>query len=452
MSRPQFVLSILSLVLALLTTSPATHAADPDLDATFDGDGRVQFDLNGADQSDVDATAIIANASGYIGAVLTAHSVDGNAQTTLSILQYSPSGAETTLLRGSLVRPGESSLQGVVRTALRPDGRLVVATRMLDAQSNLDMLVCQFRRGSPIAVWILDTGFGGGDGCSNVHTALAPLATDHDTFLSDLALDSQGRVVLVGGANDSATTSVPVVARFLANGDPDATFGNGGVAAFTQIDNALFDVVAIDAMDRIVTAGTRIISGTDYDGVLTRLAENGSIDPGFGHREIAFNLGNTYDYDLPRAVAVESGGEVTMLLAVVDGNVVKPAIARFDASGEPSSTLGGLTRRIVELPGMIIERMARRHDSTYLLVAEEQSGVAGRGALFVLDRDGRVSCPFGDGDCVARPLLDAEEAYVQGLTLDAEGRPLLSAITGDPFASGALFARLQSPLLRDGFE
>lgn len=446
------VLAPLTFALALLSLSPATDAGEPDLDPRFDGDGRVQFDLNGADFSDAEATAIVANASGYVGAVLTAHSVDGNAQTTLSILQYSTSGVETTLLRGSLVRPGESSLQGVVRTALRPDGRLVVATRTLDAQSNLDMLVCQFRRGSPIATWIIDTGFGDGDGCSSVHTALAPETTDHDTFLSDLALDSQGRVVLVGSARDSATTSVPVAARFLANGDPDATFGAGGVSVFTQIDNASFEHLAIDAQDRIVAVGIRILGGTDYDGVVTRLNGNGSIDPGFGQREIAFDLGDNYDYDLARAVTLEASGEVSVWLAVVEGSAIKPAIARFDAAGEPSPTLGGLTRRIVDLPGMIIERMLRRADGTYLLAAEERPGSAGHGALFVVDRDGRLSCPFGDGDCVARPLLDAEHAFVQGLTLDAEGRPLLSAITGDTFASGALFARLHNPLLGDGFE
>lgn len=448
---PSLLPSLLYGLLCAAASSPIA-AAEPDLDASFDGDGRVQFDLNGPDSSDVDATAILASASGYVGATLTAHSVNGDPQTTLSILQYSTNGVEATLLRGSLVRPGESSLQGVVRMALRPDGRLVVATRTLDAQSNLDMLVCQFRRGSPIATWIIDTGFGGGDGCSNVHTMLAPSPTDHDTFLSDLALDSQGRVVLVGSARVSGEVSVPVVARLLADGQPDPAFGSGGVAALANIDDASFDSVAIDAQDRIVAAGLRAISDTNFDGSITRLAEDGSIDPTFGYREIAFDLGETYDFDIVRTVMVEASGEITVLLAIAEGNTVKPAIARFDATGEPSPTLGGLTRRIVDLPGMIIERTVRRPDGSYLLAAEERPGMAGRGAIFALDRNGHLVCPFGDGDCVARPMLDASYAFVQGLTLDTAGRPVLSAVTGDTFVSGAAFARLQSPLLSNGFE
>lgn len=454
-NRLPILLPLIFSSLCLVTTPIAVTAAEPDLDASFDGDGRAPFDLNGAESSDVDATAILVSASGYVGAVLTSHSVDGNEQNTLSILQYSTHGVESTLLRGSLVRPGESSLQGVVRMALRPDGRLVVATRALDPQTSaLDMLVCRFRRGTPIATWIIDTGFGDGTGCRSIHTNFAPLPADQDTFLSDLALDSQGRVVLVGSARTGpgGDVSIPVAARLLADGEPDPAFGSGGIAAFAQIDNASFDNIVIDAQDRIVVSGSRYLSDTDADGFVMRLTTSGLNDSGFGYRNIAFDLGDIYDFDITRAVALEPDGEVTVLLVVVEGATVKPAIVRYTASGQPSPTLGGLSRRIVDMPGMIIERMAIRPDGSYLLAAEERPGIAGHGAIFALDRNGRLVCPFGDGDCVARPALDASSVFVQDLRLDAAGRPVLSAITGDSFSSGAQFARLQNRLLGDGFE
>lgn len=446
--------ALFGLLLCAASSQPVA-AADPDLDVGFDGDGRVQFDLNGAEYSDVEATAILVNSGGYVGAALTYHSVNGTAQNTLSILQYNANGTEATLLRGSMGRPGESSLQGVVRMAQRPDGRLVVATRALDGQvGNLDMLVCQFRRGAPIASWIIDTGFGDGTGCRSIHTAFTPLASEQDTFLSDLALDGQGRVVVVGSARSGpdGDTWIPVAARLHADGQPDAAFGSGGIAAFAQIDNASFDNVAIDTQDRVVVAGTRYLSDTDADGLVMRLTTAGILDSGFGYRVISFDLGEDYDFDIARALALEPDGEVTVLLAIVEGTTIKPAIVRHGASGLPSPTLGGLSRRIVDLPGMLIERMALRRDGSYLLAAEERPGTVGHGAIFALGRDGKLVCPFGDGDCVARPTLDAGYAFVQDLRVDTAGRPVLSAVTGDSLVGGAQFARLQSQLLSDGFE
>ncbi|HEY7151794.1 MAG TPA: hypothetical protein VH391_08930 [Solirubrobacterales bacterium] len=108
-----------------------------------------------------------------------------------------------------------------------------------------------------------DTSFGG-DG---------KVATDFGgtNRANSVAIDSKDRIVIAGEG---------VVARYRQNGTLDPSFSTGGVA--TPPTPAYLTSVAIDSQGRIVALGDRP-AGDGYRFVLMRFLPDGSPDPSFGN-------------------------------------------------------------------------------------------------------------------------------------------------------------------------
>ncbi|CAM5668226.1 hypothetical protein SALBM135S_00199 [Streptomyces alboniger] len=118
----------------------------------------------------------------------------------------------------------------------------------------------------------LDTGFSGdGKVTTDVHTLLADEARD-------VAVDSNGKIVIAGLAGESVVFPVdPVdgnalVIRYNANGTPDTGFSGDGIATVDFSGGA--DVargIALTGSDDIVIAGGATSSGTGLDFALAKL-------------------------------------------------------------------------------------------------------------------------------------------------------------------------------------
>lgn len=144
------------------------------------------------------------------------------------------------------------------------------------------------------------------------------------------ALDSRGRIIVVGTTAVSATRNFRVI-RFLPNADLDTSFGTGGkvdidVLGYDDYANA----VAIDADDNVYVAGQAGLSSpTDTDfGVAKLRGSNGSLDTGFGglgKATYAFDLGGAARFDTARAIAVSADGSRITLV----GDAFDSAINRF---------------------------------------------------------------------------------------------------------------------------
>ena len=144
------------------------------------------------------------------------------------------------------------------------------------------------------------------------------------------------RLLLAGSAGvtgDSVypTKSRPALARLLLDGSPDPGFGTNGRIAFLNAPgtDAIFSDVVIDAQGRIlVIGGYRAQSNTDYTAVLfMRLTADGLPDTTFGpngYRLLTFGPSNN-----PVRMAIEADGR---LIAVVNaGGCI--AIVRLNTNG-----------------------------------------------------------------------------------------------------------------------
>lgn len=151
----------------------------------------------------------------------------------------------------------------------------------------------------------------------------------------DVAVDSAGRVIVVGDNELSATEQEAIVVRYTAGGSLDPAFGGGdGIVRF-HFGAGLWDdaaSVAIDGSDRVVVAGSMqsdpACSGSCVFAA-ARLTSSGQLDPSFagdGTATTAVCCGAA-------AVAVDGSGRI-----VVGGYA---ATVRLTESGVLDSTFDG---------------------------------------------------------------------------------------------------------------
>jgi uncharacterized delta-60 repeat protein len=148
--------------------------------------------------------------------------------------------------------------------------------------------------------------------------------------LNDLAIDAEGRYVLVGKSGLSGS-NVPLVGRLLGDGSPDSSFDGDGKAIPSLPEPSSARAVAIDPAGRVVAAGA-IGNDLGQDAVLFRLDPSGALDPGFGGGGLVrddFLAANAS----AEAVAIDAEGRYVVAgNATTAGNVSAIGLARFSAS------------------------------------------------------------------------------------------------------------------------
>ncbi len=159
------------------------------------------------------------------------------------------------------------------------------------------------------------------------------------------AIDSQGRIVVVGPTQVAGSNHDFRVVRLLATGFPDNSFGGDGIVdiAFDQGggNGDYANAVAIDAQDRVVVVGQveRAAAGdTDYGSA--RLLTDGTLDPSFngsGKRITFFDLAETTRLDSASAVVIGNNGLITIGGLAFDGglNVSRIGLVRLTDGGAP---------------------------------------------------------------------------------------------------------------------
>ncbi len=193
-------------------------------------------------------------------------------------------------------RIGPTNLAAVVQgITLQPDGKVLVSVYDPDFASKHALL-----RFNPDGS--LDATLGTNGIAVTVFSGLLALAPDR-------------RIVLVGQSTPETFNDKTRVARYLATGVLDPTFGSGGLTAVVfgafPSSSSLTDV-AMQPDGKIVLAGTMIRPHPEMGGrpTLARLDVNGSLDPTFGNAGQA-----TVDLDTASGIPVQ-------LARLADGRLV----------------------------------------------------------------------------------------------------------------------------------
>ncbi len=166
--------------------------------------------------------------------------------------------------------PIRGSQASVTAATLLTDGKIVlVGTPILDDGGATRFIARLLPNGR------LDRHFGT-SGRVRLPSSLGAVQAD------SLATDSQGRIILVGSRYPGFT-----VAALLPSGQPDVSFGNGGIVTgdfAPESSSEEAEGLAILGDDRILISGTSLGQGPSYGHYigLEQLLPNGSPDPAFG--------------------------------------------------------------------------------------------------------------------------------------------------------------------------
>ncbi len=183
--------------------------------------------------------------------------------------------------------------------AIQSDGKIVLAGAAYEAGIADIALVRLLPNGSP------DTNFG------NNGEVIAGVNNADGVFGYGIAIQPDDKIAVTGTAYfNGGATSQWALFRFMADGNPDASFGTNGLVV-TDIEAAAFaEDLAIDDDGQLLVAGYGPVEGSGfYDFTLARFFSNGDPDPGFGEDGLA-RAGFGTDYASAHALALQPDGQI----------------------------------------------------------------------------------------------------------------------------------------------
>jgi uncharacterized delta-60 repeat protein len=261
-------------------------SAEGSLDPTFDGDGKLTTDFGATDDF---AHDLAIQADGKL--VVAGYRTNG-AVTDFALARYSANGVlDASFGSAGKVTTDFGGAEDIAwAVATQADGKIVVAGHVRPDAGTWDFGVARYN-----ANGTLDATFSG-DGKATVDFSGVDVP-------AAVAIQNDGKIVVAGrgGAGGAA------LARFNTDGTLDTTFDGDGRAA-TGLGESFIRGMAVQADGKIVLVGGSYHGGTDQDIVVLRYNVNGSLDATFSGDGIVFSDSGGSDaaYD----VAVQSDGRI----------------------------------------------------------------------------------------------------------------------------------------------
>ncbi len=194
-------------------------------------------------------------------------------------------------------------------------------------------------RTTPAAVGGLDLPFG----TSGLVDVAFDLAGSKADTANAVAVQRDGKILVVGSAQNGPTDVDFAITRLNANGTLDTSFGSKGIVAIgfdlggSNIDRATSVVVQNDG--RILVAGfAQIDAAGDYDFAIARLTATGELDAAFdtdGRQTIAFDFAGSTNDDRATGISLDANGRIVLVGTVARATAGDTdfGIVRLDSEG-----------------------------------------------------------------------------------------------------------------------
>lgn len=254
--------------------------ADGTDDTRFAGDGgtSVAFDYDAANNRVNDAAQRVATApdgSVFVAGTVQFRASGGGAITALGVAKLKPDGS----LDGSFGNTG-TGLVAYCRTLC--DNVLHVARIVHDAARNRILIGGDHEAGADNTDWFIVEDVPGSYSQQNTYAVdLGGASGIQLAYMTDLAVQADGKPVAAGWANDANLKSVPVLLRRNAEGVyEDLSFGNVGGRGMMTLPwtDSIVSGLAIDGLGRMLLAGEY---APFKAGIAARLVPSGHIDESF---------------------------------------------------------------------------------------------------------------------------------------------------------------------------
>ena len=179
-----------------------------------------------------------------------------------------------------------------------------------------------------------------------------PHEFETDEWAEDVAVQPDGKIVVVGWRTDWDTnTSTVMAARYLEDGTPDPAFGDGdGIVSLPIGASAAGSAVALLSDQRIAIAGSVQISISDHDAAAFLLTTTGELDSSFdGDGVSVVRFGGNVDF--ASGIDVDSLNRIVLAGGVEEtASGGQMAIARLTSEGIADSTFSSDGKRTIRFP------------------------------------------------------------------------------------------------------
>jgi uncharacterized delta-60 repeat protein len=348
---------------------------------------------------------------------------------------------------GTVVSDAASGVGGM---AVQSDGRLVVSGSVFDRSGVQSVAVARFNSdGTP------DPSFGnGGRVALQMGAGSSP-----SSGATAVAVQADGKIVLVGDASDSSGNLQMLIARLTATGAPDSSFDGDGKVAVNPgsgFPTSLLNAVAIQPDGKIVVAGQAANSNGDARTLVARLeGTNGSFDSSFGSGgQVLRQLGTASgSAEQVSAIVIEPDGKIVLGGQTADASHhIELLLARLNgADGSLDSGFGSGGKVVSQLglgssPLSAVLSLVRQPDGK-ILAGGDATPAGGNAGLLVAryTSTGAPDGSFGSSGKLVVQVGDGFGAFssAASLALQSDGKVVAAGVATDSGGDNSLLvARL----------
>jgi uncharacterized delta-60 repeat protein len=406
---------------AFLISGSAALAADGDLDPSFGIGGRVLTDFNNS--TDI-ANAVAVQADGkYVVVGLTYTNNDYSGE-DFAVARYNADGTldNSFGVQGKVKTdfPGLAAVASSV--VIQPDGKIVVAGGAFP--------LFTFLGNFEIVRYNADGSLDGSFGSGGIVTTHFPGGQGSYAFAVNLQPD--GKIVAAGThfvnfTSDASSNTDFALARYNANGTPDASFGGNGLVTtdFNFGNDDVFSIL-VRPDGRLVAVGSATNQTTFTDFAAARYLSNGSLDASFGNAGKVRTDFGTRGFDQARSATLQPDGKI-----VAAGTRITPsgasqtfALVRYNANGARDTTFSGDGRQTIDFGSCCQSAYKILLQPNGKIIAVGYANTESSDSDFLLARvnpNGQLDATFG-GDGRVRTSFGNLNGGANGAALQPDGK------------------------------
>ena len=257
-----------------------------------------------------------------------------------------------------------------------------------------------------------------------------------------VAVQSDGKIVVVGHTGQPLTGDDFAITRYSQDGSLDTSFGGDGTVTvdISGNDDRAYGV-ALDG-DHIVVAGYASLGGPRrHDFAVARLNSTGELDSSFGVGGVqTVDFGDTIDYCYGLAL---DGNDVVLAGYSAQPTGYDFAVARLTSDGQPDLTFGTGGTQLVDFGNAVDYGYDVAVDgSNLILVGETNHGSDYDFAIARLDSEGQLDSSFGTAGIqtvdFGSTVEHARSVAMNGSNIVVAGWSSQGGSTGSDFAVARL--------------
>ncbi|HEY0428291.1 MAG TPA: FG-GAP-like repeat-containing protein [Pyrinomonadaceae bacterium] len=405
----RYILFLAALV-ALSGTWQAVSAADGDLIESFGNGGKLLMDFGGDE---------------YVESMVT--QPDGKilvAGGNRLVMRFDGQGSPDAAF-GAGGHVDVSLLLYVNCVALQPDGKILVGG------GNYVGSLSGFAVARLNADGSVDQSFG------NAGVSPTLMLDGHGGFPAAIAIQPDGKIVMVGEIPLNYHDSDFGLARYNANGTADQSFGAAG-SVWTSFSGSKDEAytVAIQPDGKIIAAGDSAYGSNNIGFALVRYNTNGTLDQSFGYDGKTITpFEQTGNVDRAKYISVKPDGKILAIgtYSTIGGSFANSVgLARFNGDGTLDANFGSGGKIKAGFPFYLQVSTAMEQPDGKILVAGRAAPnlyAVGNFGLGRLNANGTVDQSFGTNGEVMTDFGAEDVAYV--VAMQRNGSIIMGGGSGD---------------------